>query len=150
MILGLGGGGEGGVGSAVEAVVHGHNFCATLRMPIGTGQLDGGLVGFGSRVAEEGFTAKTSFGKCLGELALGFHIPGVGHMDQGFDLFGDGLNHARRAVADEVAAPAREEVHISTAFSVPYQRAFASNQTDWIATIIGDHVAIELVDDFRR
>jgi hypothetical protein len=71
-------------------------------------------------------------------------------MDQRFDLFGDGLNHAWRAVADEVTAPSGKEVHISTAFSVPYQRAFATNQTDWIATIIGDHVAIKLVNDFRR
>ncbi len=53
VILGLGRRRQRGIGPAVEAPLHGHDLEPPVLVAISPRQLDGGLVGFGSAVAEK-------------------------------------------------------------------------------------------------
>src|SRR5262249_7390446 len=72
---------------------------------------------------------------------------GVGHVDELADLVADGLDDAGRAVAEQVAAPAREEIEVAVALGVPYKGAFAAHQADRVARVVADDKALERVDD---
>ena len=67
-------------------------------------------------------------------------------MDQPADLFANRRDDPLGAVAQQVAAPAREEVEIAVALGVPHPRSLAANEADGVSAIIGDHVPIELGD----
>ena len=117
---------------------------------MGPGQLDRRLVGLGAAVAEEALAAERPLGECLGERSLGFHVPGIGHVDQLPDLVANRLDDPGRAMAEQVAAPAREEVEVAVPFGIPDPRAFAPDQTDRVPPVIGDHIPIELGDRLLR
>ncbi len=85
-----------------------------------------------------------------GERALGFHVPGVGHVDQLADLVADRLDDPGRAVAEQVAAPAGEEVEVAVPLGVPDPRTLAPDQADREPPVVGDHVPLELGDRLLR
>ena len=85
----------------------------------------------------------------LGPAALGLGVPGVGHVDQRGDLLLHGLDDRRGTMAQQVAAPAGEEIEIAVALGVPDVRAFAAHQRDRIAAVVGDDVLLEQLDRFR-
>src|SRR5439155_26059479 len=87
------------------------------------------------------------FTERLRELALRLRVPGVRHVDQLCDLLLDGGDDARRAVAEQAAAPARKEVEVSVTFRVPDVRALAAHQADGVARVVADDVLLVLVDD---
>jgi hypothetical protein len=71
-------------------------------------------------------------------------------MDELSHLFADGLDDAGRAVAQQVAAPSREEVEIAVPLGIPDPGAFAPDETDRISAVIRDHVPLELGDRLGR
>ena len=142
MILRLAGRAEGAEGPAVEAVEH-RDDLVTARLAVEPGELDGRLVRLRAAVAEEALAAPAgALAERLGEFALGFRVPGVGHVDQLADLLPHRLDDARRTVAEQVAAPAGEEVEVAIALVVPDVRAFAAHQADRIARVVGDDVVL--------
>ena len=86
----------------------------------------------------------------LGPAALGFGVPGVGHVDQRGDLLLHGLDDRLGTMAQQVAAPAGKEVEIAIALGVPHVRAFAARQRHAEAPIVGHDVPLEQLDDFAR
>jgi len=119
VILGLGRGGERGVGPAVEAALHRHDLVPARGVAVGLGHLDGRLVRLRPAVAEEALAAERPLRERLGERPLGLDVPGVRHVDQLADLVADRLDHPRRAVPQQVAAPAGEEVEEPPPLGVP-------------------------------
>ena len=110
---------EGAEGAAVEAVEHRDDLVAA-RLAVEPGQLDGRLVRLGAAVAEEALAAPAgALAQRLGQLPLRLGVPGVRHVDQLADLLAHRLDDARRTVAEQVAAPAGEEVEIAVALVVP-------------------------------
>src|SRR5207302_1457489 len=58
---------------------------------------------------------------------------------------------ARRwAVAEQIAAPAGEEVEVAIAFGVPHLRPLAAHQADGVAGVVADDVFFELLDGLLR
>src|SRR5206468_1232024 len=55
----------------------------------------------------------------------------------------------RRTVAEQVAAPAGEEVEITITLIVPDVGAFAADQADGIARVVRDHIVFEELAGFR-
>src|SRR3954449_5232580 len=96
------------------------------------GELDGGLVGFGPAVAEKALAAERALRERLGERALGLDVPGVRYVDELSDLLADRVNDPGRAVAEQVAPPAREEVEIAIPFGIPDPRSLAPDQAHGI------------------
>ena len=78
----------------------------------------------------------------LASSPCGFDVPGVGHVDELGDLLLHRLDDARRTVAEQVAAPAGEEVEVAVALGVPDVRAFAAHQAHRIARVVADDVAV--------
>jgi hypothetical protein len=116
---------------------------------VGAGELDGGLVGLGPAVAEEALAAERTLRERLGERPLRLDVPGVRHVDQLADLLADRLDDARGAVADQIAAPAGEEVEVAVPLGVPNPRALAPDQADREPPVVGDHIPVELGDRLR-
>src|SRR5262249_21251515 len=140
-------GAEGAHRAAVKAVEGSNDLVALMLGTIEAGQLDGRLVGLGAAVTEEAFASEVSaLAQFFGQAALRFHVPGIGHMDELADLFAHRGDDARRAVADEIAAPAGEEIDIAVPFRVPDQRALATYQANWVACVVADHVLLKLLD----
>ncbi len=54
------------------------------------------------------------------------------------------------AMAQQVAAPAGEEIEVAVAFGIPDVRTFAADQGHGVAAVVGHHVAVEQVDDCSR
>ena len=148
VILGLGGGGGRAQGAAVETALEGDDLVAVLGRAVQPDQLDGRLVGLGARVAEERLPAETPLRKGLGPEPLQLGVPGVGDVDQLAQLVADGLDDRRRAMAQQVAAPAGEEVEIAVALAVPHPGVLAADQGDGKASVVGDHVALKELEDF--
>ena len=74
------------------------------------GQLDRGFVGFRAGVAEECLPAKAVLGEQLRPAALYIHVPGVGYVNQPGRLILNRFDNRRRAMAQQVTAPAGEQV----------------------------------------
>ena len=147
VVLGLGRGGQGGEGAAVKAPFHRHDLVSPLRLAaVGAGQLDGGLVGLGAAVAEEALAAERPLRELLRQAPLGLHVPGIGHVDQPANLFANGRDDAARAMAQQVAAPAGEEIEIAVSLGIPNPGALAADEADGEPSVVGYHVAIELGD----
>src|SRR5439155_3384141 len=105
------------------------------------GQLDGRLIRLRAGVAEEALTAPAGPPRQrLGQQALRRRVPGVRHVDQLGDLLLHRLDDARRAVAEQAAAPAGEEVEVAIALRVPDSGAFAAHQADRVSGVVTDHV----------
>src|SRR5262245_26546828 len=150
MVLWLGRGAQRAERSAVEAVRHGDDLVAA-RLAIEPGQLDRRFHCLGAAVAEETLAAPTrTLAERLPEPALLFRVPGIRHVDQSADLLADGGDDARRAVADQVAAPAGEEIEIAIVLGVPHAGALAAHERYGIARVITDDVLPEQVDGLLR
>ena len=67
-------------------------------------------------------------------------------MDQLADLFANRRDDPRRAMTQQVAAPAGEEVEIAVSLGIPHPGPLAANQADGEPSIVGNHVTIELGD----
>src|SRR5262249_48585991 len=65
------------------------------------------------------------------------------------DLLPDRLDHPGRAVPQEVAAPAREEVEVAVALGVPDPRPLTPDEANRVASVVGDDVTAELGHHFR-
>src|SRR4029434_10972378 len=135
VVLRLAGGAQGAHGAALEAVEHGDDFVAP-RLAVEPGHLDHRLVRFGAAVAEETLGVKTeTLDERLGERPLGFHVPGVGDVNELCNLFLHGPHDARWAVPKQIAAPAGEEIEVTLSLGVPDVRPFAARQAHGIALI---------------
>ena len=79
----------------------------------------------------------------LGPAALRLGVPGVGHVDQLGHLLLHRLDHARRTVPQQIAAPAREEVEILPPLVVPDMRPLTAHQRHREPFVVRDHVFFE-------
>ncbi len=113
----------------MKAFFESDDFVSAFFHAVQTGELECAFVGFRSAVTEKGF-AETSSAKHFGEVALRFHEPGVGHVDQLGGLVLNGLCDSRRTMSQDVAAPARKQIEVTFSFGVPAVLPFASNQAD--------------------
>src|SRR5207237_5668291 len=117
----------------VEAVEHRHALVAS-RLAAQAGELDCRLVRFGAAVAEEALPIDAAaLDQRLCKQPLRLHVPGVRYVDQLGNLVLHGLDDARRAMADQVAAPAGEEIEIALPLGVPDVRPFAADQANRIS-----------------
>src|SRR5262249_11055720 len=146
MILRLASGAERAERAAVEAVHHGDDFVAA-RLAVEPSQLDRRLDRFRAAVAEKALAAPAGpLAERLRELALFLRVPGVGDVNEPAHLLAHGGDHARRAMADQVATPTGEEIQITVAFGVPDVTAFAAHQANRAARVIGDDVLPKQID----
>src|SRR5438128_1391471 len=63
---------------------------------------------------------------------------------------GSYLKPAQRTVAEQVAAPAGEEIEVAAALRVPDERFLAADQANGEARVVGDHVLVEKIHDLSR
>ena len=149
VVFRLGGGGDGAERAAVEAAAEGDDL-VLHAVGAEANELDRRLVGLGAGIAEERLSAEAPLGEEPGPFPLGLGVPGVGDMDQPRDLLLHCLDDRRRAMAEEVAAPAREEIEILTPLGIPDLRSHAAFEADREPPVIGDDVAVEGVDHRLR
>src|SRR5262249_61022849 len=122
VILRWAGGAERAHRAAVEAVERGDDLVAP-RAAVQSRQLDRRLVRLGAGVTEEALAAPAgALAQRLCQTPLCLGIPGVRDVDQPADLLAHCLDDARRAVAEQVAAPARQEVEAAVARGLPHPR----------------------------
>ncbi len=89
------------------------------------GELDRRLVGLGPLLQKKHWPPKRLLRRVPGERSSRLHVPGVRHMNQLADLFTDRLDDPRRAMPEQVAAPAGKEVEVTVPLGVPDPRTFA-------------------------
>ena len=142
MVFRLGRGRGGPQRPAVEPALERDDLVALLGR-VQAGQLDRRLVGFGARVAEERLAVKTPLGERLGPAALQLGVPSVGHVDQLAQLLADRLDHRRRAMSQQIAAPTVEQVEVAVPLRVPHVRSLAPHQADGKAIVVGNYVTLE-------
>lgn len=119
-------GSHGGEGATVETEGGGDDFVAaeladgfpTVGFAIETGEFDGGFVGVGTGVREEGLPAKAESLDALGGIDLGFGVEEVADMPEFIGLVGDGFDQFLVAVAEDWGTEAGEEVDIAFTFEV--------------------------------
>src|SRR5437762_14381413 len=98
----------------MEAVEHRDDLVAAVRLAVEPGELDDGFIRLGAAVAEEALGVEpAAFDQRLGEQSLRLHVPCVRDVDQLANLLADGGHDARRAMADQIAAPPREDIEIA-------------------------------------
>src|SRR5262249_562019 len=115
------------------------------------GQLDRRFDRLGAAIAEETLPLEAAtFAECLGQQPLRFGVPGVRHMDELAHLLAHRRDDARRTVAEQVAAPPREEIQVALALGSPDQRTLAAHQADGVARVIADDMGLEQVDRLLR
>ena len=131
--------------SAVETVVKADDAVATGLGPVQSHQFQRPLDRLGPTVAKEGLSKPTSAQR-LGKLTLRFGVPGVGNVDQSRHLLLDGSDHPRRTMAQDVAAPAREQVEVPIPLGIPHRRSLTPHQANRVTAVVGDHVLLELRD----
>ncbi len=148
VIFGLSRGGGGAKCAAVESPLE-RDDLVFLFGAMESCQLNRRFVRLGARVAEKGLSAKAASRQHFGPSALGIDVPGVRHVDQRSDLLLDRVDDLRRAMPQEVAAPAGEQIQIPGAFAIPDIGPLAAYQVNWIADVVGDHVFLKLSDRIR-
>ena len=118
MVLRLGGRRHTAHGPAMETTLERDDL---VPLPLGpeADEFDGCLVGLGSGVTEKSLAAKGAVTEQAGPLALGFDVPGVWHVNQFRDLLLYGFNDRCRAMAQQIAAPSREQIEITPTVGVP-------------------------------
>jgi hypothetical protein len=102
--------------------------------------LDGALVGFGARVAEEGVVHvrdRADLGR--GALLLG-HDEVVGDMDEALRLLGDRLRELRMPVAQAAHGDAGERVQVLLAVRIPEPGALAARERHRVGGVRVHHV----------
>src|SRR5262249_30224548 len=104
-----------------------------------------------SAVAKKALAVPTGpLAEGLGEFALLFGVPSVWHVYQTAYLLADGGHHARRAMANQIAAPAWEEIEVAIALGVPHAGSFAAHQRNRVARVVADDKLLEQVDGLLR
>src|SRR5204863_5461998 len=78
----------------------------------------------------------------LREQGLRLRVPRVWDVDERGDLLLNGLHDARRAVAEDAAAPAGEEVQVAVTFRVPDPRALAADEAHGVSGVVADDVLL--------
>ena len=85
----------------------------------------------------------------LGPVALQLGVPGVGHVDQLAQLLADRLDHRRRAMAQQIAAPAAEQIEVAVALRCPRRTSLRrATKRDGKAAVVGNHVLLEQLERF--
>src|SRR6185295_16825246 len=103
------------------------------------GELDRRFVRFRAGVTEKSFAAEASLRQKLSPSPLGFGVPRIRHMNQLSGLPLNRLNHPRRAMSQQIAAPTGEEIEIPPPLVVPNVRAFTALQTQREPSVIRYH-----------
>ncbi|MNZ65221.1 hypothetical protein D3C78_834080 [compost metagenome] len=134
-------------GTAVEAVERGDDLVLLAAITVErdtTGQLEGGLVGFGAGVAEEGAVGKGGVDQFMRQAQgrlIGEH---VGHVPQLVRLLGQGTDQRRMRVAQYVNGnPAGEVDQLATGL-VPDAGTGATHRNECGRRIVGNHYLIEI------
>ncbi len=130
-------------GPAVETVVETDDAVTTRLGSVQPHQLQRPLDRLGSTVAEKGLAESTRTQR-FSKIALRLGVPGVGNVDQPRHLLLDRGDDPRRTVAQDVAAPAREQVQVPSPLGIPHYRSLAAYQADRVTTVIGNHVLLKL------
>src|SRR5262249_13847949 len=150
VILWLPGGAEGAQGAAMETIKHADDL-VTPWLAVEPGQLDRRFDRLGAAVAEEALPLEAAaFAERLGQQSLCFGVPGVRHVDELAHLFTHRRDDTRRTMAEQVTAPAREEIEVALALGVPDQRTLAAHQADGVAGVIADDMSLEQVNRLLR
>jgi len=140
--LGVGRGGHGGDGAAVEGVVIDHDLGLgnALVHAVLAGDLDRGLVGFQAGAAEEHIGHARAVGQQLGQGFLAGHVVVVAGVDQLGDLVLQGRHQLGVVVAQGVDGDAAQCVQVFLAVHIPHAAASASLQRDRYAAVGGHNV----------
>ncbi len=94
-------------------------------------ELDGALVGFQARVAEEHVVEAGDLGDAISRRLLVRDAPEVGGMDHAaLDAPAQGLGQARVGIAERVHRDARQGIEVLLALLVPQPDAFAFDESD--------------------
>ena len=147
----LTGGGQGGDGTAMEAVDQRDDRITALAVVVKAvfaGRLDGTLVGLGTRVAKEDFAHAGALAELFGQLAAGGSVIQVGGVLQLVGLVGHGLGPGQVTVTQAVDADAAGEVQILLALGALGIQAVALFQHHGVAVIGVQDVGIVPLDDF--
>jgi len=145
VVFRLGGRGDGAERAAVEAAAEGDDL-VLHAVGAEANELDRRLVGLGAGIAEERLAAEAPLGEEPGPFPLGLGVPGVGDMNQPRDLILHRLHDRRRAVAEEVASPAGEEIKVLAPLGIPDLRSGPALEADREAPVVGDDIPVEGVD----
>lgn len=109
-----------------------------------TGQLECGLVGFGTGVAEERTVGKGRVDQLVRQAQgrlVGEH---VGHVPQFVGLLGQGANQRRMRMAKHVYGDAAGEIDQLAARLIPHAGARSTDGNESRRRIVGDHHLIEI------
>ena len=132
-VLLLPGGGHRGEGAPVEGIPHRDDLVAIARevlAAVSPGQLEGRLVGFGARVAEEDPVAERVLAEKPGEMGLGRRMKEVGHVDQRPRRLPDGSRDPRMAVPERYDADPGGEIQVLAPIGIPDADPLATDQAD--------------------
>ena len=121
---------EGRHGAAVEGPFHHDDRWVgnALAVAVEPGQLDGGFVGLGAGIAEEGLLHAREGAKALGQLFLQGDAIEIGGVDQRAGLLRDGLGDDGMGVAQAADGDAREGVEVALAVLVGQPCAGAADE----------------------
>ncbi len=146
LIVGGGGGGKGAEGSSVETFEEGDDFeWGVVGGGVGGGEaseLDGGFVGFGAGVAEEGAAVESLGLEMLGEADLGLGVKLVAGGPEGVGLPGDGGDEGGVAVAEDGAAEAGEEIEIGVTVGVGEAGALSADESRREFAVVEDECVL--------
>ena len=145
MVFRLGSRGHAAERAAVEAAAEGDDL-VLHAVGAEADELDRRLVGLGAGTAEESLAAEAPLGEEPGPFPLGLGVPGIGDRDQPRDLVLHRLHDRRRAVAEEVASPAGEEIEVLAPLGIPDLRSGPALEADREALVVGDDIPVEGVD----
>ncbi len=122
--------------AAVEAAFHRDHACASGRRAC---KFQRRFVGFGARVAEEHVAQTVRRKRCqqLGGGSADWTVHDVRVEEQLRRLFLDGLDHARRAMAQRRHAVAAVKVEVTSPLGIPDKRTLTSNERDWEPAVNG-------------
>ena len=147
----LTGGGQGGDGTAMEAVDQRDDRITALAVVVKAvfaGRLDGTLVGLGTRVAKEDFAHAGALAELFGQLAAGGSVIQVGGVLQLVGLLRHGLGPGQVAVAQTVDADAAGKIKVFLALGALGIEAVAFFEDNRVAAIGMQDIFVVPLDDF--
>ena len=137
--------GQGGQGSAVEAVFESQNGVAVLTLLLGrvlSCHLDGALVGLSAGVSEKHLVHAGLFAQKLGKPGAGLGIIQVGGMLQGRCLLGNCLYPYIVAQAEAGNADAAAHVDVFPAVSAVVDAALAGDDLNGKTAVSTGHILL--------
>ena len=147
----LTGGGQGGDGTAMEAVDQRDDRITALAVVVKAvfaGRLDGTLVGLGTRVAKKDFAHAGALAELFGQLAAGGSVIQVGGVLQLVGLLRHGLGPGQVAVAQTVDADAAGKIKVFLALGALGIEAVAFFEDNRVAAIGMQNIFVVPLDDF--